>query len=1524
MIKIYKILRAIILSLLGLAIFIPMSIFVAVSLPSVQEKLCKIGEEELCKLLGTNVEIQSISITPLTRLSLKNVTIKDDNGADALNLDRIGAGIDIYELLSHRKMVITHATIIGLNANLYKETPSAPLNIKNIIDNLKPKNKNKPPKEFDLRINTIVIRESQIAYNVKSIPEKIGKFDPNHIYVSALNADIQIPQLKNNDFIVDIKRFQLTEKSGLNLSDLNGVFHISSTEIATKDVDISLQNSSFSLSDISIKFNGWGDLKNQLKNTPINVAIKDNSHLTLNDLAPFVPKLRGLNESFNINLNISGALNNQLAVSNLDISHTSKPIKINANGTISGIEDIKTAQISIPNIAINANAKDLATILDNSYILKSKAVNNIAKLGNISINGQFNGQPLNGQFSGTISTHAGNAKVNTNYSKSPNSKLIKLKGDLKAMGIDIGKITNKDKVRAISGNIKFDLAINGKQRKGHISGDINDFEFNKYHYSDISTAININNDNLEGNITANDPNLIFSIDGSANVNKNSPMIDIHAKANTINLDQLNFSKKYARISAKIDANFNGFNIDNADGYINIHDIHFSNNPEKDLYISHISIDAQNETAPQQISIASEFLNATVDGSYSFKTIIPAFKEILSHSFPALFNAEEKLILTENNTKANTFEYYLTLTKNDDIFKYFNISTELFAPITIIGEVNHPERRMSMIANIPYIAHKNKLIEKTRLEIDIDQSIDKCFLRAFSILPTKHGNMPLEINCNGSENRLDANINWEINRKETFKGNIDLSSLFSRDENNKLITDFNISPSKLIFNDTTWTIQEASIHYSDKNLTVDNFDVRHDGQFITIEGKASPSANDILCVNLKDVNLDYIFQTLEISKVLLGGDATGTFYATQLFSKNPIAYTPKLSVKDFRYNSSIFGDATIKAKWDNQQNAVILDAYIDQANGDKSYIDGMISPTKQTIDLKVNASKLNIGFLKPFMSGFSSDISGTASGYAHLFGTFKNIDLEGDVATHNINMRIKHTNTAYTTSDSIHFRPGLIELKNIFLTDEFGNHANLNGWFKHKYFRAPTFDFNITNAKNLLCYNTSLSGNEKWYGRIFGSGFAHIDGTPGVVNINVEMETMDNSSFTFILSDMANASDYKFLTFRDKDEGNNKNKNLNNSEPIEVLQFRERIKQINNSSSSTFNMRLVVNATPKALITVIVDPIGGDKIKARGNGELRINYESGTDAFKMYGPFEIDEGSYNFTLQDIILKEFKLKNESKIQFNGDPYSAILDISALYPLKANLSDLDESFTDNGDFNYSNVSVNALLHIKNNLNQPDISFDLEFPTLGSDVYNKVKSIVSTDEMMKRQVLYLLALNRFYTPEYMSATKGNEFFSVASSTLSSQISSMLGQLSENWTITPNLRSDQGDFSDVEVDIALSSSLLNNRLRFNGNFGYRDKTLNTNQFIGDFDLEYLLNPRGSWRLKAYNRYNDQNYYLKTATTTQGIGIMYRQDFDNLGSFFNEIKGLTKLVKNDSTNVDSVKSLKQLISPDSIISKQHR
>ena len=595
-------------------------------------------------------------------------------------------------------------------------------------------------------------------------------------------------------------------------------------------------------------------------------------------------------------------------------------------------------------------------------------------------------------------------------------------------------------------------------------------------------------------------------------------------------------------------------------------------------------------------------------------------------------------------------------------------------------------------------------------------------------------------------------------------------------------------------------------------------------------------------------------------------------------------TDDLHVRDIGYNYCTLGNAVVNAHYDTDRQSFYLDADIVNPEGLHSRIYGDIFAATESLDLYFDARHIKVGFMKPFMEAFASDVEGYASGTAHLFGTFKDIDMEADIYARDLRLKIDFTNTWYSATDSIHVRPGIINLENITIRDVEGHTALLNGWLRHDYFHNPVFDFRITEARDFLSYDVTPALSPDWYGTVYGNGSARVQGRPGVVEIGVNMTTAPKSTFTFVLSDRLEAEQYSFITFRDRTEVQVTDTLMvvRDDIPEVVKEFRRRMLAQNADTPSAYLMDIQVDITPQAQMIIVMDPVGGDRIRANGAGNLRLTYSSPENDLRMYGTYTLEQGKYNFTLQDIIIKDFTIDPGSNITFRGDPYSAQLDIDAVYSVNANLSDLDESFLQDKDLNRTNVPVQALLKVTGDMRQPDINFDLRFPTLTSDIYRKVRSIISTEEMMNRQIIYLLALNRFYTPDYMTATRGNELFSVASSTISSQLSGMLGKLSDHWSIAPNLRSDRGDFSDVEVDVALSSRLLNNRLLFNGNFGYRDRSLNNNQFIGDFDIEYLLTPRGTWRLKAYNRYNDQNYYVRTAQTTQGVGIMFRRDFDTL------------------------------------------
>lgn len=1502
--RFYKIIRAIIVSLLAIIFLIPTTTYILLSLPHIQGKICTIGEKELSRLLNTDVTIDNISIAPFNRVTVNGITVRDADNDTAMYISRLGAGIDIMKLIVHNRIVINYTEVIGLDARLSKATPQSPLNIRHIIDALKPKDTSKPPTLFDFRVNTIVIRKSSVSYDVESEPRDSTRLDRNHIAVSDLKADIMLPRIKNDDFSVDIKRFAFNERSGFTLKELRGMFHVSDSGLSATNTCISLPDSEIKLSDIAIAYSGWDNLKTDIKSIPVAVSFLPDSHITPTDLSCLFPALKGLDQRLDIKCDIAGCIDSP-EVRELGLSTPDESISVTVAGQARNITDIRNASVDIPTIDIQAYGTDIADLVASLTPVSYSTRQMISDLGSIRLTAALAGGINAAHADGELLCRAGNTGFNVDYSRASDTSPVNLSGDIRSRGIDLRRLLHNDLFGHIdAATAEFDLSLSRNHRNGDIACRLTNADFKGYKYSGIEARLAIDDNAYNGTLTIADENATVDATGYVTLDGADSHAGLHADIKDVDLAALNLWEKYPdnRLSATIDAETAGNTPDNSSGTCNISGIRFTDSEGNGLTFDGITVETDNTTLPQYTSIKSDILDGRIEGSYNTATILPAIKDIMSHVFPGLMASDEEKIehlhasiADRADNRSNDFTYSITLKDNQQLGQFFKTPVNIIYPITINGALSHTAHCLSFNVNAPYLQQKNKLIKNTALHFNVDGINNQCQLYATTVFPTKKGPLSLLIDCNGHSDRIDSDISWTVQRERTFKGEVNFSTLFSRDEDENLSANIDINPSSMVFNDTTWHVSPAKIDIAGKFVSVEGFDVRRDNQYITLSGIASPEPGDSLCLQLLNVDLDYIFETLAIDNVMFGGTASGTFYASEIFSKTPHAYTPGLNVKGLSYNRGIMGDAVIRSSWAPEEEAVTIDADISQYNGRKSQINGAIFPLNDSLDFTFNADKINIKFMKPFMQAFTSDIDGMASGKARLWGNFKYIDMTGDIYAEDLKLKLDFTNTYYYASDSVHLSPGHITFNDVVLKDTYGNTAKLSGWLTHECFKRPKFEFAITDANNLLCYDVTEKTSPIWYGRIFGYGSAFVTGSPGFVGINVSMSTAPQSTFTFVLSDAEEASEYSFLTFRDRatlNPAQSPERERTDTIPDIVKQLEARIASSQSvDNPSIYKMNIQVDVRPNAQIILVMDPIGGDRIRANGNGNLRMEYDSANEDLKMFGTYTLERGNYNFTLQDIIIKEFSIRDGSSISFQGDPYAAQLDIEAIYSVNANLSDLDESFLQDKDLNRTNVPVHALLKVNGDMRQPDISFDLEFPTLTQDTYRKVRSIVSTEDMMNRQIIYLLALNRFYTPDYMaSTTKGNELVSVASSTISSQLSSILGQLSDNWSIAPNFRSDRGDFSDVEVDLALSSTLLNNRLRFNGNFGYRDKTMNNNTFVGDFDIEYLLNKSGNVRLKAYNRYNDQNFYLKTAQTTQGVGIVFKRDFDNIFSFMQRLK----------------------------------
>ena len=186
-----------------------------------------------------------------------------------------------------------------------------------------------------------------------------------------------------------------------------------------------------------------------------------------------------------------------------------------------------------------------------------------------------------------------------------------------------------------------------------------------------------------------------------------------------------------------------------------------------------------------------------------------------------------------------------------------------------------------------------------------------------------------------------------------------------------------------------------------------------------------------------------------------------------------------------------------------------------------------------------------------------------------------------------------------------------------------------------------------------------------------------------------------------------------------------------------------------------------------------------------------------------------------------------------------------------------------------------------------QPLVDFDMELPTVSSDAEQMVRSLINSEEELNQQMIYLLAIGRFYNQRANNmGEEGQSQTSLAmqsllSGTISQQINNALKNFikTSNWNFGANISTGNEGFNNAEYEGLLSGRLLNNRLLINGQFGYRDNPNATTSFIGDFDIRYLLFPNGNLAVKVYNQANDR-YFIKNSLNTQGVGLIMKKDFN--------------------------------------------
>lgn len=1471
------------------SLFLPTTAVFLLRHQDIQNHLIHYLSRRFTDHLDAEVKIGSAYYTLFNKVILEDVYIEDQQGDSLIYSETITGHLNHLNL-NDRELYFQELALEDGRITLRNDTTEN-INIKFLIEALKRKDTTKP--RMHIRANNIRLRNCDVTYDTHHQPDPSGRLDPHHLRLN--NLDLHVGDLNADDGMVDmdLKRLSFKSQSGLEVNEMSTVMHLDSQKLRLDGLTLLTPATTLKTDSILIDHKQYKGFRQPFRNLHFNIAILP-SVIGLSDLSYLSKAFRDIPEQhLTLSGHFRGAVNN-LKGDRVQLGLGSQTEML-TDFSLDGLPDISKTFMYIDVNHLYTGMQDMATI--NRFLPPGKKLElpeSLSNLGRIRYKGNFTGFIDDFVAYGTLNTQLGEISTDLLIQPRQGSGLA-MKGNLQTRNFNIGGLLNSPEK---FGRFSMDIQVKGSIFKDHgfraeTNGNIKKLEINKYNYQNIRLNGLLTNNKYDGSLSIEDPNVKFDFQGGIDFSSQIPVFDFHAEISKARLYKLNFVPEdtTANLSLTMMSNFRGNSLDNASGTISLTRGSLTKNGEE-LNFDNLEVEARHRQDTHKISLSSDYLQANLVGRYRSTTVYQSLKNLSLSYLPVFIQKAQD---TSSVPYHNDFELSIDLNHTDRI-------TDLFLPMMDVADSStiHLDYEGGQTKSFHLKAQTNSLRYKgwnfKNLMLD-SRSQDSIFalnlnfdrVRTLSEKPTEYFHQfRLQSLTGGNQSKLM--VQWDQPQSSELKG--ELISLVNLDRNKRtgnLKSSIFILPGEVSINREKWHVAQSSVLIDSSSFNFNNLSFYHNNQRMFVDGRITKDPADTLEMNFSDINLDYANIFFPKKQLTFDGHINGRAKMADLYHQP--TFRSNLTIDTLSVNSQKIGETRITSKWNNQEQTIAMG--VQSKRGQLKTIDlrGVYKPKNQNIRFDIGLDKLKMAVLNPLLEKSFSGFNGAVSGNLKVTGTTREPVFNGRLSAQKASFVIDYLQTEYHLTHPLQVSNNKLFFNALEVTDNQGNTAQVDGRLRFNSLQNIDYTF-IIDASELRALNTTGLDNSIYYGNAWATGLVNIEGNTQSKSLNIDasLTTNEGTRINLPVGDRGGNQKTRFITF------------VNAQNDMSGTQAEENPFQ-QNLSGLTMNFDLEV--TPQARTRLIFDPDLRDIIEASGRGNLNMEVDNSGD-FRIYGNYTIEEGDYMFSLKNVINKQFEIEQGSQILWNGEPQDADIDITAVYNLRTSLNNL---FMDTTRFNYNKrIPVECRIHLTEKLSNPTIDFDINLPTADESTKAMLQSAINTEEELNKQFLSLLVLNTFIPsqqyiagqnePLDMGAT-GMAF--TTSELLSNQLSHWLSQISNNWDIGVNYQPGD-EISKDQMEVALSTQLLNNRLIINGNVGTTGKYQEASELVGDFRVDWKLTPNGKLRLKFFNRNSDRLIYEETRYI-QGAGLFYREEFNSFGELLNNIaRDLSSKKKKEQVN----------------------
>jgi|GEM_PF-1731609 len=1321
--------------------------------------------------------------------------------------------------------------------------------------------------DWNVQIGTLMLEKSRFELKTPS-QRAVEGFDPAQMDWKVTKTHLSGNYLPT-EVALQLVVQGLSEQSGIELQQLQGNIYLNKRSLELSALRMQLGRSQLQ-ADGRVTFTNFEELLSLRESLGIDIRVKSPAFYAA-DIDAFAPDLKReadlkplLPIPLAFELQLAGSLREmQLDTLQLDWGNGTR---FATSGVVSRPLEPKLATIRLPDLQFRSVYHDLELLYPDTLLAWPTTLQLSGGLA-ASLQGISSGMRLQ--------LPEGNAFLMAVYKADSNHAFLL---DADVSGEAWARLLKQPDI----GDLDFNLHLSGsgitlESLQAQLEGQLQTIEYLGERYDLLSFSGQIEQQQLQFKADINQQALAFDLQVNARVDSVRPMVDVNLRLLSANLKTLGIREEELLARLNLEAHYEAQG-DDLEAQLKITNGLLSTRQQRypiDSIVAKLKADSSSLVA----SLQSELASGRVVANAALEPLLAAMRQQMGRFFPI---GELDSVQRNNIQLDGDIQLYESRLLSDLLVPDLERLDSSYVRIRF----DQAKQQLDIDLDVPAVDYAGAELRGLRLEMQ--STADSLQVEAgFSSL--QQGDL-----LNIGATQLSGSMQRDTLLLEFAMANGLGAALYRMDaqvHRQRDTTFVHLLTDSLLLQGLPWEVPRTNyIRFAPAFVQVKDFQLQHRNEILALRQPQS----DALSLHFEGFRLSNLTAILNADSVLLRGLLEGNLQFEHLFDQP--ALTARLSVDRLRLGDEKLGDLKLQAS-----NPAANNYLFDLSLADGSVVmrlDGSYKATAESplLNLNLQLDTLQMKVLTSFSSGQISDPQGYISANLKIGGSLAEPTYSGNMRFSQAAVRINQLNSLFKLADErIRLDQDGLYIEAFQLRDEAGNVLQVSGEVRTPELMQPELDLQLK-ANNFQLINATAEDNPMFYGTASINTDAKITGNFSRPVINMRARLNEGSKLWFVVpeSQAELVEREGVVLFVDM-----RTLAYDSLYPQTQTQTRQDITGV--------SLSVLFEVGPKTELTVVVDERSGDKLLVAGRANLQFDLTP-NGRTTLTGLYEVDRGSYDLSLYELVQRKFELVPGSTITWRGDPLDAALDLRARYRVKTNAVDLMSEQLSGADASTltryrQELPFDVYINVQGELLKPQVSFNLDMPenkrgALDGNVYARVQQLNQQESEVNKQVFSLLVLNRFLPASNQGNApggSGNLARSSASQLLSGQLNTLSAKYIKAVELDMNLNSytdyQSGQASDRTVaNLNLRKNLFNERLAVQIGSqvdleGQNRQQQNASDLIGDVTVEYLITDDGVYRFKAFRR-NQFEGVIEGQLIITGVSLVYNREFNYFSEAF--------------------------------------